>query len=176
MKRKVTQILFLIALSVALSICVSAQTADSNSPDSATNSKDLPEGLKENLAKLRIKSEEKDYQELIEQSEEAARLSSEIHNSLENNRNISADNLKKLDRLEKLVKKIRSELGAKNDDSADSLTEKEILPDEGKNLAELTSNLVSEIKKIGRYTISVVAIESSNSLLKLVKFLRFKSK
>lgn len=163
-------------LSLALSIAASAQqTADSNSPDDKVNSKDAPDGFKENLAKMRIKSEEKDYRELIQKSEEAAQLSDEINKSLAKNRKLSSDDLKKLDRLEKLVRKIRSELGAKNDDSIDETSEKELSPDAGKNLKEITSDLVSEIKKIGRYTISVVAIESSNSVLKLVRFLRFKT-
>lgn len=175
MKRRFLQILFFVSLLLAFSNAVSAQAADSNTPDDKNDPKGIPDVIKENLAKMRIKNEEKDYRELIGKSEEAAQLSDAINNSLDFNRKLSSDDLKKLDRLEKLVKKIRSELGAKDDDSSDETPEKESLPIAGKNLKEMTSDLVSEIKKIGRHTISVTAIESSNSLLKLVRILRFKT-
>ena len=165
---------------LGLFACADAQILpDASSPDgrsASANQKDLPDGIKESLAKQRIASEEKEYRELVEKGEEAAQLSSELNKSLENNRKLSSEDLKKLDRLEKLVKKIRSDLGAKDDDSEDAKSVKTSLVTAGKNLQETTSDLLSEIKKIGRHTISVVAIESSNSLLRLVQFLRFNKK
>lgn len=161
---------------LAFCVCADAQVSDASSSGSSNpiNKMDLPDGIKESLAKKRIENEEKEYQELIEKGEEAAQLSAELNQSLETNRKLSSEDLKKLDRLEKLVKKIRSDLGAKDEDeSENSKTMKTSLLNAGKSLQETTDDLLSEIKKIGRYTISVVAIESSNSLLKLVKILRF---
>lgn len=160
---------------LVFSVLANAQAPDAATADGkndSTNKLDLPKGIKETLAKQRIEREEKEYQELVGRGEEAVQLSSDLNKSLEGSRNLSAEDLKKLDRLEKLIKKIRSDLGAKNDESDETRPEETSLPATGKNLEEMTGDLLSEIKKIGRHTISVVAIESSNSLLKLVRFLR----
>lgn len=170
------KLLFIFLLVPACFVCANAQTADASSDgrNNPFNQRDLPDGIKESLAKKRIENEEKEYNELIDNGEEAAKLGTELSEKLERNQKFSSDDLKKLDRLEKLVKKIRSDLGAKDDsDSEDSKTFKSSLYNAGKTLQETTGDLLSEIKKIGRHTISVVAIESSNSLLKLVRYLRF---
>lgn len=171
---------FLFALIFVLAGCISAhaQGADASTangkPDPARQ--DLPDGLKETLAKERIKSEEKEYQELVQRGEEAAKLGEELNKSLATSQKFTAEDVKKLDRLEKIVKKIREELGAKDED-ADQDEKKSERPSSFQsaviNIKEDTANLLSEIKKIGRHSISVVAIESSNALLKLVRFLRF---
>lgn len=132
---------------------------------------DMPMGIKENLAKQRIKQEEKDFQELISRSEEVVKLCEELHESYEVNKQLSSEDSKKLEKLEKMMKKIRQDLGAaedkdtaKDDTSTLSLTLASI-----KDKAE---DLVSELKKTGRFAISVGAVESSNMIFRLVKFLR----
>ncbi|MBA3600943.1 MAG: hypothetical protein H0W45_06805 [Acidobacteria bacterium] len=45
-----------------------------------------------------------------------------------------------------------------------------------KALKSNTLTLVDELKKTSRYSISVIAVESSNALLKAVRFLRFNKK
>ena len=156
-----------------------AQTPDASSGSGKTNEgidkKDLPEGIKETLVKYRIKEAEKQYQELVERGEEAAKLGEELNKSLETNQKLSDEDFKKLDRMEKLVKKIRSDLGAQNDDTGeDSSGEKPLDPKSAaKNIRENSATLAAEIKKIGRYTISVGAVENSNALLRLIQFLRF---
>ncbi len=161
-------------------VCAAAQglpdaSTASGRPD-PTKQTDLSDGIKESLAKQRIKKEEKDYQELIKRGEEAAQLGAELNKSLEAAQNLLPEDEKKLDRLEKIVKKIRVELGAEDDkdDRPESKTEKSSNARAAvKKIQEETANLLSEIKKIGRHSISVVAIENSNSLIKLVRFLRF---
>ena len=50
--------------------------ADISSPDgkSERQKEDLPTNMKENLAKLRIERDKKDYQELLNRSEEAVQI------------------------------------------------------------------------------------------------------
>jgi seryl-tRNA synthetase len=142
----------------------------SNAQDDASRAngkapkEDYPLGIRETLAKVRIQRAEKEYKELIERGEEAARLSEELSKALESGQKFSAEDKKKIERLERLIKRIRTDLEKNEPANLTTVI---------KNIKEDTANLLSEIKKIGRHTISVVAIESSNSLLKLVRLLRF---
>jgi len=141
-----------------------------------TSMKDeLPKGVKETLARGRIEREKKDFEELLERGNEAVKLSSELEKSFAQTNQLSADDRKKLDRLEKLVKKIRQGIGGEDDDA--KMVEAADRPSTVLNALEtIKSNalkLVDELQKTSRYSISVVAVESSNLLLKVVRFLRF---
>ena len=83
--------------------------------DDTPPKEDIPTGIKETLAKQRIKQNEKDFEELISRSEEVAKLSEELSKSVENSKKLSSEDTKKLQKLEKMVKKIRQELGASED-------------------------------------------------------------
>lgn len=140
---------------------------------SAQDTKDYPEALKENLAKRRIKEEEKEYNELIKRGEEAAKLSEELTKSYEENKKLSDDDQKKLEKLEKVVKRIRRDLGAENDDQDEKESKPSTMITTLNIIKEKTSNLLAELKKASRYSISVVAVESSNTIFRLIRFLRF---
>ena len=158
-------------------------TAFSQLPDASTRNgkpqpEELPKNIQETLAKQRIEQEKKDYEELLERSQEAVKLSDELEKSFSNANQLSSDDQKKLDRLEKLVKKIRGDLGGDDDDGAE--VEEKVKNEKPSNLESAfktlqtnASKLFSEIKKSTRYSVSVVAIQTSNALLKLVKFIRF---
>ena len=134
---------------------------------------ELPESLKENLAKRRIKQEEEDFQELIKKSEEAVQLSEELSKSFETNKKLSVEDSKKLEKLEKVVKKIRRDLGAEEEETEKIEEKPSTLPHTLGNIKEKATNLLAELKKSGRFAISVVAVETSNTIFRLVKFLRF---
>ena len=140
---------------------------------SAQDSKDYPEPFRENLAKRKIKEEEKEYEELIKRGEEAAKLSEELTKSFEENNKLSAEDQKKLEKLEKVVKRIRRDLGAEDDDEKDKETKPLSLLNTLTTIKDKTSNLLTELKKASRYSISVVAVESSNTIFRLIRFLRF---
>jgi hypothetical protein len=169
-------ICFSILLVAIFSANAFAQIDASTSSGRPRKPEELPKNIKETLAKQRIAREKKDYDELLKRSEEAVKLSEELEKSFVNSNQLSAEDLKKLDRLEKLVKKIRSELGA-GDDGEQEVNEKSEKPSTlvgaFQNLQNNASELFGEIKKSTRYSVSVVAIQTSNALLKLVKFIRF---
>lgn len=143
---------------------------------------DLPEGFKENLAKRRIKQDEEDFQELVKRSEEAVKISDELNKSYEDNKKLSAEDTRKLEKLEKVVKKIRQDLGAEDDKEANNTTDNNAedkpstLSTMLSSIKEKSSSLLAELKKTGRFAISVAAVESSNAIFRLVKFLRFNKK
>ncbi len=154
---------------------------DASTPNgkSAEQKEDLPKNIKETLAKQRIERDKKDFAELLDRCQEAIKLSDELEKSFITSNRISNDDMKKLARLEKLVKKIRSELGGE-DDSEQSNNDSVSNPENPttvisalKTLQSKTSQLFDEIKKSTRYSVSVIAIQTANVLLKLVKFIRF---
>jgi len=139
---------------------------------------DRPRSVKEFLAKQRAEKEKKDHEELLKRGEELAALTDQLETSFLKSNHLSDEDLTKLESLEKLVSKIRKELGADDDEDRDEVdvtakhkpsTIKEAFID----LKEITGNLLNELKKSTRFTISAVAIQSSNTVLKLVRFLRF---
>jgi membrane-associated HD superfamily phosphohydrolase len=168
---------FLLVMLFAVSAFSQSDAATSNGRPQ--QKEDLPSNIKETLAKQRIAREKKDYEELLKRSEEAVKLSEELEKSFANSNQISSEDQKKLDRLEKLVKKIRNELGADDDgeqeikDGNDKENKPSTMVNAFKTLQSNASQLFDEIKKSTRYSVSVMAIQTSNLLLKLVKFIRF---
>lgn len=137
-----------------------------------------PKNIKESRARLKIEQEKKDYEELLERSEEAVALSNELEETFTTSKTISEEETKKLEKLEKLVKKIRSELGGSDDDSENDRDNTEAnskpksLNAAFKSLQSNAASLLKEIRKSTRYSISVTAIRTSNALLKVLKFIK----
>lgn len=176
---KFSRLIFVAILLSLTVVCVNAQIelpeASSRSGKS-NNTEDFPKGIKESLAKSRIEREKKDYEELLQNGEEAFKLSESLEKSFTESNTLSVEDQKKLDRLEKLAKKIRRELGANDSDNSDNVDEEEkpsSMVNAFKTLQSSTSKLVAELKKTTRHSISVIAIQSSNAFLKVIKFIRF---
>lgn len=134
------------------------------------------DGMKEILVKNEIRRQRQEFLELQKRGEEALKLVEELEISLKENNSFSAADLKKLEKLEKLVRKIRSDLGGGNDDDEKNITDEETPNSALKAfniLKENVTNLAAELKKATRFTISVLAIKSTNLALRAVKFLRF---
>lgn len=137
-----------------------------------------PTTITENLAKMRIKAARKEFDELVQRIEETKVISDELDRSYETTQNLNPVDAKKIERLEKLLKKIRSQIGAEsdNDDENEFAASNAPVGSVIKNIKDDAKQLLSEIKKTGRFAISVVAIESSNSMLKLVRFIKQKTR
>ena len=137
---------------------------------------DGPKGFKETLDKMRIEKEKKDFKEMIDRGDEALKLSEELEHSFEQNGKLSESDLARLEKVEKLVKKIRDELGGRDDNDQEG-DDKDVVPhslaDAVGTLRSSAVTLFDELKKTSRFTISAAAINSSNTVLKLTRFLRF---
>jgi hypothetical protein len=134
------------------------------------------------LAKQRAERDRKEHEELLERGDEALRLTKQLETSFEQNRGFSQQDNAKLESLEKVVGKIRRGLGGGDDgDNNDSGSIEKTDEPKPSNVEEAfkylqttTIKLVDELKKTTRFSISAVAIQSSNTVLKLVRFLRLK--
>ena len=123
-----------------------------------------PRGIQESLSKMRIDKEKKDFNEMLKRGDDAAKLASGLKESS------AAGQHDQLANIAKLVKKIRDELGAEGpDDDPDALPTNEV--DAIKLLKERTSDLTEELKKCTRFTVSAAAIDRTNEILRLVKYL-----
>jgi|GEM_PF-5368558 len=153
---------------------VSAQEpapSPSPSPTGRPSRTNLGSPEAELLERARIKHEEESHKELRERADEAAQLGAALRQSFESGRGLGRDDLKKLERVEKLARKIRSGVGGSGDEASS-----EELP-EGlgaavEHLAALTEELNKEVKKTSRLVVSVTVIERSNRLIGLVRHLR----
>ncbi len=134
----------------------------------------LPKSYQEGLEKLRIDREKKEYDKMVGYGEEAVKIAEELEKAFESNGRLSDKELNKVANVEKLVKKIRSELGGDYDETTDDeTTDNPAEPEQAvRSFRSVASDLFNELKKMTRFTISVAAIQSSNSLLRIGRFLR----
>lgn len=155
---------------------------DASSRSGRPRKTDPPKGFKEMMAKQKAERDKRDHRQMLERGEAALRLAQQLEYSFTSNKTISEEDKARLESLEDVVVKIRKELGGDDDDDVDSIKFAYDAVDERpsnveeafKFLQSTTVKLVDELKKTTRFTISAVAIQSSNSVLKLVKFLRFR--
>jgi ElaB/YqjD/DUF883 family membrane-anchored ribosome-binding protein len=173
--------LIIVAAIVFCTAAVFAQSADGRTPllpkTGDRDNEDQPMGIREKLEKLRIEKEQKDYEETLERSQEASKLSDELEKSVTSSGKLAAGDMTKIARIEKLVKKIRDSLGGGDDDQIDD----DDAPAIPKNTADAvtllktnTTTLYDELKKNTRFTISAAAIFSTNTVLKLARILKVK--
>lgn len=157
------------------SLTAIAQTTDPSASPFDPPKEEPPKGVREVMAKLRIDQEKKEYQEMLDRGETALKLSDELESSLEINRNLTDADRTKLASLEKIVKKIRSDLGGADEksDEAEAIEKPSSLMDGFKALKGTAAKLVEELKKTTRFSISASAIQTSNALLKMTRFLKF---
>ncbi len=164
--------LFLILTFGLTAVSISAQ-ADASNPFSGSRPEEpLPTNIRESLKKQEIERLKKDYDELLENGEQAVKLSEEVEFSFTKNNKLTSGDIEKLDKIEKLLKKIRKELGG-DDENEDKVKKPSSIKNAVSTLKESAENLFGELKKTSRYSISVVAIQSSNSLLDIVRYIKF---
>ncbi len=167
--KNLLSIIFLISATAVFAV---AQGAQASSRSGLPDKEEMPHGIQESLAKQRIEREKKEFDEMLERGAEALKLTDQLEKSFAQNKQFSTEDQKKLERLEKVVKKIRNEMGGGDDDEAEDNPVS--IPNALVALKTGTTDLIDELKKTSRYSISVVAVQSSNALLKVVQFLRFR--
>jgi hypothetical protein len=144
---------------------ISVHAQDDEDPMFPGRKKDEPpRGIQESLSKMRIDKEKKDFNEMLKRGDDAAKLASNLKESS------VAGQQDQLASIAKLVKKIRDELGAEGpDDDPDALPTNQV--DAIKLLKERTSDLTEELKKCTRFTVSAAAIDRTNEILRIIKYL-----
>ncbi len=149
---------------------VSVQTNinSQNSPPDERHEFSSPE--EEIKYKASVRREISSHKELVERAEEITQLGSEIRSAYEHDKSLAAVDLKKLDRMEKLARKIRSGAGGSSDDDikdSPQQLESTIL-----RLDALSVKIAQDVKKSSRLVVAAGMIENSNEIIALIKHLR----
>ena len=157
-----------------------AQTASQSSPRPVQSPPDNPREKddsplttfeEEMRAKRAIKLAEKDHQENVNRAREVAQLAKDLQTALKDKSGIDRDALKKLDRLEKLTKKIRGEAGGEDEEV--QIVDKPVDITAATNkIAESAESLSKTVENTPRQVVSASVINNANVLLELIKMLR----
>lgn len=146
---------------------VDAQT-DASGQD---HRRELGSPEEEIIRRAEIKHEEESHKDMVERADETALIGEQILNSFQKNKSLNKDDLKKLDRMEKLARKIRGGAGGSDDELAlenpPQQLEKALA-----RLAEVSDQLNKSVQKTSRLVISAAVINSSNELIELIKHIR----
>lgn len=121
-------------------------------------------------AKREIKIAEKEHQENLNRAKEISEIGKQLKD-FKDNSTLDRDCVKKIERLEKLTKKVRSEAGG--DDEEITITPRPTdLPSAIKQIAEASETLSKDVENTPRRVVSASVINNANVLLELIRLAR----
>lgn len=126
-------------------------------------------------ARLDLKYAEKERQENLERAREAAQLGSELQTAFLKNQTLGRIEIKKIERLEKLTRRIRGEAGGSDGEVTIENPPQE-LGAALQRIAEMTEALRQGVEQTPRQVISALVIERANELLEIIRFVRAQSR
>ncbi|HSK65275.1 MAG TPA: hypothetical protein VK893_15580 [Pyrinomonadaceae bacterium] len=122
-------------------------------------------------AKRAIKLAEKDHEENLERARELSQIAKTLQAALKDKTTIDRDSSKKLERLEKLTKKIRSEAGGE-DEEVKIVDRPTDITSAINQIAASAETLAKDVQNTPRQVVSASVIGNANVLLELLKLLR----
>jgi hypothetical protein len=122
-------------------------------------------------AKRAIKIAEKEHEDNLNRAKEISQLGQSLKNDLKDRSALDREDTKKIDRLEKLTKKIRGEAGGEDDDVQIAAPPADV-PTAVTQIADNAEQLSKAVQKTPRQVVSAAVIDRANVLLQLVKILR----
>lgn len=122
-------------------------------------------------AKRAIKLAEKEHDANLKRAREIADIGKELQGILKDKSVVDRDSLKKVERLEKLTKKIRSEAGGDDEDVTIENKPSDLCGTVTK-IAEATESLSKNVQDTPRQVVSASVIGQANVLLELLKIVR----
>ena len=122
-------------------------------------------------ARLVLKAEKKQYDENVARAREASELATQLVDAYEAKKVFNSEDGKKLERLEKLTKRIRNEAGG-SETEPDAKDIPSALEAAVKQVAERADDLRKLVEKTPRHVISASVIDEANKLLGLIQHVR----
>jgi predicted transcriptional regulator len=122
-------------------------------------------------AKRAIKFADKEYQENLERARDLSSLSASIVASFKQKHELDQENLKKLEKVEKLAKSIRSAAGG-SEDEVEMKKPPTNLRAAVDMLDDLSKSLKDKVEKTPKHVISAAVIDEANVLLELIRIVR----
>jgi len=176
----VKRALVLVICGFAILQCAKAQRPqlpprpDSSLPTDKTGSDEsgpLTSIEEEMRAKRAIKYAQREHRENLERADQLTELGKELVASVKKKGKLDREDLRRLDKVEKLARRIRSEAGGQDDD----VTLPKPPSDLESAITQLGESAVSvgeQFKKTPRQVISTGVINEANVLLELIKLVR----
>jgi len=165
---------FVVMLFLLVSVPAQAQVSivpqDPGKPDKSEKP-DFGSHESEMRARLILKEEKKRYDEHLERAREVSHLATQLSESYQSRQAFVGEDNKKLERLEKLTKRIRNEAGGSETD-ADVKDVPSNLTDALKRMAELAEELRKLVEKTPRHVISAAVIDQANRLVGVIQYVR----
>jgi hypothetical protein len=121
--------------------------------------------------RLILKKEKKDYEEHVARAKEARQIASDLKSAFETRKAFTAQEQKRLERLEKLTRRIRNEAGG-SDTNADPKDLPSSINTAIGLVAEMAEELCKEVEKTPRRVISTSIIDQANKLIGIIQFVR----
>ena len=121
-------------------------------------------------AKREIKMAEKDHRENLDRAREIGEIGKYLKNSFQGKSTLDRDCFKKIERLEKLTKKVRSEAGGEDEEV--TITRPADLSAAITQIAEASETLSKDVQNTPRRVVSASVIGNANVLLELIKMAR----
>lgn len=127
--------------------------------------------IDEMVARRALKAADKAHKEHVERAKELATLCSALKANFETSKHLDKDDFKKLERAEKLAKKIREAAGGSGD-----ATELERQPsDVGTALSrssEVAESLRNKVESTPKHVVNAAVIDEANVLLELIRLVK----
>ena len=145
--------------------------APSDLDPSATRERPITEMEAEIRAKQAIKYAEKGHRENLDRAKEISQLGKELKADVANTPVLSRESVKKIERLEKLTRKIRGEAGGE-DQEVQIPNRPTDVPSTISRIADAADALSKDVQDTPRQVVSTTVIENANVLLELIKIVR----
>jgi hypothetical protein len=122
-------------------------------------------------AKLAIKATEKAYQENLERARELSFVTEAVITSYKQKKQLDRQDVKKLEKAEKLAKGIREAAGGSEDATKLEKPPRD-LPSAFTMLGELSESLKVKVEKTPKHVVSAAVIDEANVLLEVIRIIR----
>ncbi len=142
-----------------------------NQPQRPGAPRDLDSPEREMISRAAIRHDEAVHRENIERAKEGSDLGAQLLDTFTRYQALSREDIKKLERMEKLARKIRGGVGGSNDDAELEDTPRDLAA-ALKRLAELSEDLHKRVEKTTRHVVSAAVIERSNEVIELLRHIR----
>jgi hypothetical protein len=171
-------LLFALFLIPCGGLAAQGQTAqrypDNTHKDKPTGSTGDPEQdspHREMLKEMALKREEDDYREHRSRAKENAQLAVELQETFARQKTFQSADLKKLSRMEKLSRQIRSNAGG--EENKDELKEAPPQVEQAlERLVKLSGELQKKVESTPRQVVSAAIIKRANEVVELIKHIR----
>jgi hypothetical protein len=133
---------------------------------------DTPSGIEEDMrARRALKFAEKEYQQNVSRARDLSVLGEAMNSSYKQNNSLGREDIKKLEKAEKLAKAIRNAAGGSESDNEIEQPPRD-LTCALSMFAEVSASLKTNVEKTPKHVVSTTVIDEANVILELTRIVR----